>query len=350
MQTVSSKLQLRLSGKQEQQLAKSETLNPDAYEMLLKGNFYWEKGDTGNRRKALGFYEQAVSIEPNYALAYVELSIGYQSFIGQGDLDPQEWTPRAQEAVRKALELDENLPEAHLAQAENYRYTWRWQEADEEFRRTLELNPNSARARSMYGRYLSVVGRHDEAVNEYTLARELDPLSLSVNSNFGMTLAFARRFDEGIETCRKTLAIDPEYPSAYVNLGYNYTGKGMYREGIEVYEKAVSFGDDSTSLQISLGSAYARAGNLEKARRILHHLETGKQYAAPGELAILYGDLGERDKAFATFEKAYDEHDLQLQFIGVNPDYDTFRSDARFQDLIRRIGLPQQQTANREIN
>jgi tetratricopeptide (TPR) repeat protein len=336
---VAKKLQLRLTGTQEKQLARHENVNPAAYELLLKGNFYWNKGGTENRKKSLEFYNQAIAVDPNYALAYAELSASYNALTGYSALDPKIYAPKIEEAARKALELDASLADAHYALAYYKRGAWEWQEAEQGYQRAIDLNPNYARAHNAYALYLSLMGRHEQAISEIKRARELDPLSLSVNANAGLIFYFARQYDQAIAALKNNLELDQNYSPTHLYLGYVFAGKGMYREAIAAYQEAIRLDDDSPSTQIFLGEAYAKLGEREKAQTILKQLKTSNEYVSPAELSILYAVLGEREEAFALLEKAYGEHDLQLQYLGVDPSFDPLRSDPRFQDLLQRVGL-----------
>ena len=335
---IAEKLRLKLTNAEQRQLAKRETANPQAYELVLKGLFYRRKGGTENQKKAIEYYQQAIAIDPTYALAYAELSNTY-TFLAGNALDPKEFTPKAEGAARRALELDESLAEAHLALANIKLNAWDWATAEREYQRAIELNPNLARAHSRYSAYLSVMGRHEQAIAETKRAREVDPLSPGINANVGWILIFARQYDQAIEALKKTLELDRNYDLTHSYLGYAYTAKGMYAEAIAAYQQAIKAGGDTTEAQIYLGAAYAKAGEREKAQAILKRLQTSKEYVSPGELAILYASLGEREQAFASLEKAYAAHDLQLQYLGVDPAYDSLRGDPRFQDLLRRVGL-----------
>ncbi|MCM3900109.1 MAG: protein kinase [Pyrinomonadaceae bacterium] len=340
-QTVSERLRPRLSGAQEQQLAKRGTSSPLAYELLLRGNYLNGKSGDENQIKANEFYHQAVEADPSYALAYAELASSYSVLASNGYIDPKDGLPKAEAAARKALELDETLPEGHLALGSIFRKQWKWAEAEHELTRALDLNPNLGAAHRALARHLSVMGRNDQAVAEARRARELDPLSITVNAYISYACLFARRFDEGIAAARKTLELDPNSDFAYLMLGYNYAGKGLYREAIESYKKAVEFGDKSTGTQIYLGAAYAHAGEREKALEILRQVRSSKEYVSPGELPVLLGALGLKDEAFASFEKAFAVRDLQLATITGDPAFDPLRNDPRFADLVRRVGFPE---------
>ena len=338
---VAEKMRVRLTGAQEHRLGKKETTNPQAYELLLKSKIYNAKGGRENMNKSLEYLNQAIALDPNYALAYVWLSITYRNLVDQSLLEPKIGTPKAESAAYKALELDENLAEAHFALAIIKRDAWQWQEAENEFKRAIELNSNLLRAHSGYAIYLSLMKRHDEAVAEIQIARELDPLSPTVNANVSWTLYLARRYDEAIEAIKKELEIEQDNPDAHYILGYIYMAKNMNAEAIAEFQETVKLGLDIPGPQIYQGVVYARTGENDRAREILKQLQNSKEYVSPAELAILYAALDEREQAFAALEKAYATHDLQLQTLGVDAAFDSLRSDSRFQDLLRRIGLPQ---------
>jgi serine/threonine-protein kinase len=339
-QTVSERLRPRLSGAQEQQLAKSGTSSPQAYELILRGKYLNEKGGSQLQIKANEFFRQAIEADPNYALAYAHLATSYSVLASNGIIDPEEAMPKAEAAARKALELDETLPEGHLALGSIFRKQWKWTEAERELGEAVDLNPNLGAAHRARARHLSVMGRHNEAVAAANRARELDPLSVTINAYVSYAYLFARRFDEGIAAARNTLELDPTSDFAYSMLGYNYAGKGMYWEAIESHKKAVEFGDTSTGTQIYLGAAYAHAGEREKALEILRALRSSKEYVSPGELPVLLGALGRKDEAFSSFEKAFAVRDLQLATITGDPAFDPLRNDPRFADLVRRVGFP----------
>ncbi len=181
--------------------------------------------------------------------------------------------------------------------------------------------------------------RHDEAIAKIKRAREIDPISLPANADVGFTLFLARQYDQAIESLKKTIELDHIYPITHAYLGYTYAAKKMYAEAIAAYQEALKYDRDSLSNQIYLGAAYAAAGERVRAETILKRLQTSSEYVSPVELAALYVALGEREQAFASLEKAYAAHDLQLQYLGVDPALDHLRSDSRFTDLMRRVGL-----------
>jgi len=336
---IADKLRLRLSSGERRQLAKRETVNPQAYELMLKGLFYRHKGGTENSETAVAYYKRAISVDPAYALAYADLSTTYRDLAAGSALDPKEFLPKAKEAAHKSLELDENLADAHYAMALTMRDAWDWGNAEREYRRAIELNLNLAEAHLRYAFYLSLVGRHPQAIAEIERARELDPLAPAVNANVGYVLYLARRYDQAIQSLQKTLELDRSFPPTYNVLGFTYAAKAMQAKAIAAYREAINLGNKSPSLQIRLGASYAWAGERERAQSILQQLRTDERYVSPAELAILYAALTEREQAFASLEKAYATRDPSVQSLGVEPAFDSLRSDARFADLVRRIGL-----------
>jgi TolB-like protein/DNA-binding winged helix-turn-helix (wHTH) protein/Tfp pilus assembly protein PilF len=345
---VAGKLRSRLTEGEQNQLAKRQTVNPAAYELLLKGRFHLNK-TTENQKQAIEYFDQAIGADPTYALAYADLSLSCSELININVLDPKEFMPKAEAAAYKALELDENLPEAHLAMAFVKFYAWEWAAAEREYKRALEVNPNHAKAHSGYMFYLTVQGRNDEALAEGKRARELDPLAPGIKTEKVYSLMLEGRGEEAIEAVKKLLEQDQSNPNLHNLLGYVYLKVRKYPECIGAHEQAVRLGDDSRDTQTFLTVAYAKNGETEKARAILKRLETGKQYVSPTNLALVYNALGERDRAFALLERAYSAHDQQLVWIGLEGKHDpVLRSDPRFQDLLRRVGLPDNRSVANE--
>ncbi len=339
--TVSENLKLKLTGTQQQQLIKHETSNPAAYELVLKARYFSRKGGTDSRKKAIEFLDQAIAADPNYALAYAVLATRYNSLINNSISDPKESLPKAEAAAQKALELDDRLAEAHYAQAIVKSSTFEWAEAERQFDRAIELNPNLARGHGGYAQYLSLRGRHEQAIAEINRAKALDPLSPVINTNVGFILYYARRYDDAIGVLKNLLELDRTYPLTQTYLADVYVAKKIFPEAIALYEEAIKLGEDSTGRQINLGVAYAKSGATDKARNILAQLQSNGSYVSPAELAKLYDSLGEREQGFALLDKALAARDVQLQYVGVDPAYDNFRSDARFANLLTKIGLNQ---------
>jgi serine/threonine-protein kinase len=340
-QQIADKLRLRLTKAEQQQLVKDTNVNPEAYEQLLKGRFYRVKSGPDNLRKAVEYYNKAISIDDRYAVAYAELASTYRLMGGNSFLDPKEARPKAEAAARKALELDGGLAEAHHAIAVLRDDDWDWSGAEQEFKRATALNPNLARVHTSYADFLSKMGRHDQAIAEIKRARELDPLSTSAHANVGYMLYFAREYDQALEQLKKTLEMDKNFGFAHLMLAYTYDAMGQHNEAIAEYEESIRLQGDNTSSQCYLGYALAKAGRRNDAGALRKRLETTKEYVSPAELAVLYVGLGDREHALSALERAYTEHDLQMNFLAVDPHYDALRSEPRFQELIRKVGLPQ---------
>ena len=326
-------LRLRLSGVQTRQLA-SQSANPQAYELLLKGRFYYNKFEFG---KAIDYYEQAVAADPDYALAHAELAEAFRW--GEGK-DPKQRRLQAETSARKALELDPNLAEAHFALAGIKRDAWDWEETGREYRRTLELNSNLPQAHSGYASYLSLMGRHDEARAEAKRAQVLDPLSPRINGFASSVFLRAGRYSEAIEASRRILELNPNSPHAHARIGDVHAAKGMYWEAIAEYQEAISLdGGDAPNMEARLGWVFVKAGERAKAEEILQKIRSTQNDVSPGELAVLQAALGNREEAFALLERALAERDSRLPYIVIGPLLDPLRDDPRFADLVRRIGL-----------
>lgn len=338
---IAENLKLRLTSVERSQLDKVATANPQAYELLLKGRFYWRKGGDENQKQAVEYFQQAIAVDPSYALAHADLSVGYSNLVYNSLLDPKEFTPKAESEARAALALDERLADAHLALANLKTNAWEWATAENEYKRAIELNPNHADARRWHAVYLTVMKQSEQAIAEVKRAVELDPLSLQMRADVGFNLLFAHRYDEALEAVQKALDLDPSFALGYSYLGYIYVAKGMYAEAIASHQEAIKRGSKGPSSYVYLGAAYARAGDTARARAILRQLQASKEYVSPGELATLYASLGDREEAFASLDRAYAAHDLQLQYLGSDSGYDPLRSDPRFANLLRKVGIPQ---------
>ncbi len=336
---VSQYLQISLTNPQKEQLAKHETTNPAAYELMLKGRFYARKGGAENRRKAIEFLNQAIIADPNYALAYAVLAARYNSLLTNNAAPPGELLPKAEAAARKALELDDQLAEAHYAMALVKSSSFDWEASEREFLQAIESNPNLARAHGGFAQYLSLRGRHEQALAEINLAKNLDPLSPVIRANVGRLLCFARRWDEAIDSLKELTQLEPNFPTAYINLADVYAAKGMYQEAAESYRKGIELGEDGSSQKISLAVVFAKSGKKDEAQAILKELQTGENYVSLTVLSRLHAALGEKDNALEMLEKAFHERDTQLQYVGAEPLFDELRSDARFQELVRKLGL-----------
>jgi len=343
---IVDKLKLKVSG-EEKGLAKHYTESNEAYQLYLKGRFYWNKRTEEGMQKSLEYYHQAIEKDPNFALAYSGLADSY-ALLGVpeagGGMPPNEILPKAKEAALKALEIDETLAEPHVSLAHvKYFYDRDFTTAEREFKRAIELNSNYPEAHHWYAIYLSVVGRQREALAEIRRAQDLDPLSLPINMWLGRILSQSGQLDQAVEQLRKTVELDPNFMIAHHRLGLLYEEKGMYDEAISEFRQVLKLSSGNPLGVSALAHAYALAGKREEAQKNLDELlQLSKQrYVSPTSIAMIYAALGDKDQAFAWLEKANDVRDLNVVRLQVDPRYASLRSDSRFADLVRRIGIPQ---------
>lgn len=289
--------------------------------------------------------EQAIALDPNYALAYVQISDSYATMPGYPYMSPKEAFPKAKAAAQKALAIDPSLAEAHTALAYCLtNYDWNWTEAEREFKRALELNPNLSYSHFRYGwNYLSAVGRSDEAISEMKRALELEPLAIITNLNLAHVYTNARENGLALEQAKKTYNLEPSHPAVRWALGTAYIVNGMYTEAITLSEDSLQ--KDPTN-QLSLwvaGNAYAKSDQRREAENIIMKFKdiAKTQYIASYFVATIYATLGDKDKAFSELEKAYQEHDWILSRVKVDPLIDSLRDDARYKDLLKRMNLPE---------
>ena len=341
---VSNKLRVKLSGSDEQKLAKNYTANSEAYQLYLKGRFFWNKRTVDDFNRAIPYFQQAIDKDPNYALAYSGLADCYTLLAHSGVVPPKDLTPQAKAAATKALALDNTLAEAHASLGEiTFYYDWDFGAAEREFRQAIELNPNYATAHQWLAEQSSALGRHDEALAEIRRALELDPLSLIINLSYGYILINARRYDEAIEQLHKTIEMDPNFRSTHGNLARAYEAKGMYDQAVAEYLTNQGPTPLTPERLARVKEAYTRAGwNAFLQTSLADMLEKSKkEYVRPFSMASLYARLGQKDEAFAWLEKGYEGRDYRMTELKVRPELDSLRSDPRFAELVRKIGLPQ---------
>jgi eukaryotic-like serine/threonine-protein kinase len=341
---ITQKLQLRLMGGDPKGIRRYTESN-EAYQLYLKGRFYFARRTKEELQRSIEAFDQAIKLDPNFALAYVGKAESYAVMPSFGYMSPREAMPQAKTAMAKALELDSELAEVHTILALiAASYDWNWTEAEREFKRAIELDPNLALAHYRYAwTYLSPMGRHDEAIAEMKRAMELEPLSLQQGANFASIYTYARQFDVAVEQARKIHELDPDFFGAQVWLAHAYNAKGMYAEAIALCEKSLQRDPTRQSLLRALGVAYAKTGRRSEAEGVIKQLEdiAKTQYVLPYYLATIYAALGDRDNAFVELEKAYAERDWFVSRVKVDPFLDPLRDDPRFKDLMRRMGLPQ---------
>ncbi len=340
---ITVKLHLRLKGEEEKRLTRHLTENTEAYQLYLKGRYYWNKRTPDGIQKAIEYFQAAIAKDPGYAGAYAGLADCYQ--VPANPLPPRERMPRAKAAAMKALQLDDTLVEAHTSLARVlFVYDWDWPAAEKEFKLAIELNRRYAPAHQWYGGYLSATGRFREADAEKNRALELEPLSLVINFEVALAFYFSRNYDQAIDQFQKTLELDANFPPPHTYLPAAYEQKGMFEEAIAGFQRAITVtkGADKILAMASLGHVYAVSGRKTEARKMLAELQrlSEHSYVPAHDVALVYAGLGEKGKAFAWLDKAYEEHSFNLSHLKVEPRFDSLRSDPHFADLLRRIGLP----------
>ncbi len=337
---VAEHLQPRITGEDQKRVTKHFTDDAEAYQLYLKGRFYWNKRTEEGLKKGIDYFKQAIEKDPSYARAYVGLADCYAILVELESESPKELYPKVKAMAEKALEIDDSLAEAHTSLAAAYEYEWNWREAEKQYRRAIEINPNYATAHHWYAAYLISRLRSDEAIKEMKLAQELDPLSLIINTSLGRAYYGARQYDQAVEQLRKTIDMEPNFAEAHFQIAMVYEQKRMYGEAIAEFQKATELYQDSTMIAW-VGRVYALSGKRNDAERILAELaEQAKQKRVPPyPLASLYAALGEKDRAFEYLEKVYDERSYYVVFLNIDRVFDGLRSDARFQDLLGRTGL-----------
>lgn len=340
---VSEQLKLKLSGAQQQQIAKNYTANPEAYQLYLKGRFYWNKRTAENLKKAIEQFRAAADKDPNYALAYVGLADCYVILENYAGTAASETLPQAKAYVTRALAIDDSLAEAHVSLAYVNDQLWDWADAEKEFKLAIEMNPNYPTAHHWYSLYLNDVGRLDEAGVEIRRAQELDPVSSIINQNVTILYLSKKDYKSAIESSKKMIEIDPNFGNTYTYLGQAYLIQGSTPEAIAAFEKAVEVTNRSALNLGDLGYAYAVTGKRDNAIAVIKELE-GK-YAnreAIGQyIAAVYAGLGQKDEAFAWLEKDFQARSGQLAKTRWRPAFEPLRSDPRFADLLRRMNLTQ---------
>jgi TolB-like protein/Flp pilus assembly protein TadD len=340
---ITEKLRLKLSVEEKERLTKRYTENAKAYHLYLKGRYHWNKRTAESLEKGIECFEQAIQIDPTYALAYAGKSdcFAFLGDVGISAISSPEAFAKALEAAHEALKIDDMLAEAHLSLAHMKLHFFEWPEAEKEYRRALVLNPNLAYAHQWYAYYLLFQGRFDDALEEASLGLDLDPLSLAANADVGQILYYSRHYDAAIEQYQKALELEPNFYRQHLWLGWAYEQKRMYEAAAEEFQKARSLAEENTDALASLVCVYALAGYEGKARSAFAKLKklSQQRYVSPYTLGCVYLSLGETEKAFASLEQAYDQRAEWMTYLGVDPRFDSVRSDSRFQELLRKIGF-----------
>ena len=340
---IADKLHVQLIGEEKRKLVKSYTESAEAYNLYLKGQFFVGKRTPDAVKKAFEYFEQAIEIDPYYALAYTGLA-GCHIYSGfYGNNPPKDAYLKAKAAVSKALELDDTLADAYGSLLTiNLFYDWDWMAYEKYMKRAVELNPNLAHIHHMNAEYFTIMERFDEAIKEIKRALEIDPLVIMYHAVLGRILAYSGRVDDAIEQFHKTLEMDPNYPKTHWLMGVTYLHKGKYEDAIASFKKAIELtgGDDPQSFG-QLGYAYAKSGQREKALNVLRELEerSRQRYVPKANIGTIYAALGDIDKTFELFEKAYEERDQVLLYVRVSFDLPNVETDPRYIALRKRMGL-----------
>ncbi len=344
---IANNLRLKISGEEHNRMMKHYTENPEAYQLYLKGRYYWNKRSDEGTKKAIEYFQQAIDKDPSYALAYVGLADSYIVGTGRPTPNQREVDQKAKAAALKALEIDDTLGEAHATLGVIKEWEWyayAGADAEREFKRAIELSPNYPTAHHWYGEFLVTRGRFDESFAEYQRALELDPLSLAISTDLGQAYYYARQYDRAIEYLKKLIEMDPNYVRTHFYLAQVYEEKGMFEEAIAENEKGLILGGKNPNEVAKATAAMRDALRVSGARGYWQKtFDLGRedgQSPNPNETASLFTRLGERDQAFVWLEKAYDER-VHMEWLKVSPEWDNLRSDPRFPELVRRVGLPQ---------
>jgi len=340
---IAEQIGAAVNQKEQAALQNPKVVNPEAYEAYLKGRYFWNKRTGDGLKKAIDYFDRAIEKDPNFAKAYTGLadSNALSGDWEYGILSPQDAFPKAKAAATKALALDDSLAEAHTSLAFIIDlYEWDWEAAEKEYKRAIALYPGYATAHHWYAWHLIVTGRSSEGIAQLRTAESLDPLSLIISADLADALCIAHLYDESVQQSRRTLEMDPDFAIAHYELGQAYEQKHMHNEAIEEFQRAIQLSGENEIFNANLAYAYAASGRREEALKTVKDLEDrqNRHSSTDANIALIYVGLGDRDQAMMWLDKAY-----QARFnpsILLRPAFDPLRSDSRFQELLRRIGLP----------
>jgi len=340
---IVDRLKVNLLGEEKAALVKRYTDNLEAYNLYLKGRYFWNRRSEGGLQRGIEFFQQAIEKDPSYALPYTGIADCYNILGWYGYISPKKAFPKAKEAAEKSLKMDDTLAEAHtsLAAVREF-YDWDWLAAEREYKRAIDCNASYASIHHRYAEYLSYMGRHEESIAEIKRAQELDPLSLVINAVVGEVYYYARQYDQAIEASQRTIEMDPSFVVAHFFLAFAYAQKAMYDEAIAEARKAIELSGEGIPVFVALlGTIYSYSGKRDQAEKVLHQLrELSKQrYVSPFYIALIYLGIGQKNQAFEWLEKAFDEHDHAMETLKVDPMLDSIRSDPRFKALLKKMGL-----------
>ena len=342
-QVIANEVKIKLTPQEQARLANAHTIDPDAHEAYLKGRFFWFKRTEKDLRKAIEYFDQAIAKDPQFAQAYDGLADSYHVLNQYGSLPAVEARSKAGVAVKKALEIDPSLAEAHATLGLLlHEFEWDWAGSEREFKRAIELNPNYEPGHDWYAMFLAEIGRPREGLEEAKRAQGVDPLSPRANTVVCWLSYFSRQYDNAIEEAHKALELDSAYMSGYWCSGMAYSQKGDSANAIAELQRAVTLSGHSTEQQAWLGYTYAVAGKRDDAQRILNNIKSAatRQYVSPYRIAQVYTGLGDKDRAFEWWKKARDERTQFLIYFAGWPANDSLRSDPRYRELLHSMHYP----------
>jgi len=342
-QDIASNLRLRLTGSEQEKIGRHYSASPAAYDLYLKGRFFWEKRTKQGLAQAIEYFQQAIQSDPNYALAYAGLADSYALLDDWGETAPRDCFPKARAAAEKAIALDDSLAEAHVSLAMvRESYDWDWIGAEQEFKRAIELNPNYATAHQWYGLFLASLRRFPEAEAEVRRAQQLDPLSPIVNMALPEVFTWQGRLDDAILEYKKIIAMDPSFPGAYGNLAYLYERKHMYSEALDTQRQNLSL-KGQPNFAGELRNIYSSSGYTAVMRRELNKdlqdRAEGK-YTSPVGIAACYSSLGDEERALEWLQRGYEEHSSGMQYLAVDTEFNSLRSNPKYLYWLDVLGLP----------
>jgi serine/threonine protein kinase/tetratricopeptide (TPR) repeat protein len=339
---VSQKLKTKLSSADEQQVAKSYTADPEAYQLYLKGTFYWNKRTADNLKRSIEYFNQAIEKDPGYARAYAGMALSYVLLPEYFGSTSAEALPKGIAAAKRSLELDGTLAEGHAALGLAFNDTLKFNEATQELQRAIELNPNYATAHQWYADNLCITGKSEESIAEVRRALELDPLSLIVNENLAEFYYYGRQYDKSLDQEKATINLDPTFFLAHLGAGDAYVMKRMHPDALVEFKHVQELNDDPNYYLASMGYVYAAQGKRDDALKVIDQLKSlsDKYHIAAYNFATIYAGLGEKDKAIENLEKDFASGDPTFKYVAVDPFFNNLHSDARFTDLLRRAGFP----------
>jgi serine/threonine protein kinase/Tfp pilus assembly protein PilF len=340
---VSEQLRLKLTGEEKKRIQSTNTENTQAYQLYLKGRYYWNRRTGEGLKKAVDYFQKAVELDPTYARAYAGLADCYSLFSRYDVRSPKESFPLAKSAATKALQIDPSLAEAYISLGyEKQLFEWDWSGAEKDFKRGLELDPEYGSGHQWYSEFLMSLNRREEAIPEAKRAIELDPLSLQINSNLSLIYYMTRQYDLGIDQAKRTLELDPNYARGLYRLGKALIMKGRYEEAIAAFQKALSLSEDAAYL-CGLATAYAASNKKQDALKITEQLEarSKNRYVSQYNIALIYVTLGDKENSFKYLQKAVSERDDWLDQIAMEPMWDPLRADPRYKDILSKMNFPE---------